>query len=141
MHHERRKHAVTEPWCKGISPQEEEKIKRALESTCELCRDYIPISLLELHGFPEKEKKNNPHPKEREQHILVVCSPCHNLIHEIPVPVEKLRALISRRGFEVRREILQALGYVPRPYSPPDDPDLAIAYEDVVRSSSTGYYR
>lgn len=132
---------MTEPWCTGISPLEEEKVKRALESTCELCREYIPISLLELHGFPKRRKKNSPHPKEREQHILVVCSPCHHLIHAIPVPVEKLRALIKKRAFAVRMEILKALGYVPRPYSPPDNPDLSTAYEDVMRSSSAGYYR
>ncbi|WAC05829.1 MAG: hypothetical protein OS112_04165 [Methanoregula sp.] len=132
---------MTEPWCKGISPRNEEKIKRALESTCELCRDYIPLSLLELHGFPSKMKGNDPPPKERERHILVVCSPCHLLIHEIPVPVEKLRALISRRPFSVRKEILRALGYIPGPYFPPEDPDIPQSFEDGLNSSSAGYYR
>jgi hypothetical protein len=127
---------MTEPWCKGISPQKEKKIKRALESTCELCREYTPLSLLELHGILPEPKVKNPHPKEREQNILVVCLPCHHLIHEEPVPVNKLKALITRRLFTVRQEILRALGYVPKPYSAPDDVDFSRLIDDNLRSSS-----
>jgi hypothetical protein len=132
---------MQEPWCSDISAGQERQIKRAVESTCELCREYIPLSLLELHGFQSGHKTKNMQPKEQERHILVVCSLCHQLIHEEPVPAEKLRVLINRRPFAVRKEILRALGYIPKPYSPPSDPDIPGIYDETVRNTSAGYYR
>jgi hypothetical protein len=131
---------MTESWCRGISPGQELQVKRAVESTCELCREYIPLSLLELHGFPPIRRKKNPSQKEREQHILVVCCNCHRHIHDLPVPEERLRALIGRRPFAQRREILQALGYVPKQYVPPENIDLSKVYDETVRNTSSRYY-
>jgi hypothetical protein len=131
---------MPEPWCSGISPGQEERIRGAVECTCELCREYLPGSALTLHGILPGPEKPEPNPKEREQNILVVCHPCHRHIHELPVTKEKLRALIGRRPFATRKDILHALGYVPGPVSPPDDQDLAKVYDDSIKSSS-GYHR
>ncbi len=131
---------MPEPWCAGISPDQESRIKRAVESTCELCREYTPLSLLQLHGVPSKGKHTSPTPKEREQHILVVCEPCHRLIHAEPVPVKKLRARIASRPFGTRREILYALGYLPKSVTPPEDQDLARVYDDTLKDIA-GHYR
>jgi len=87
----------------------------------------MPRPALVIHGISPGPEQSDPHPKEREQNILVVCEPCHRLIHEEPVPVKKLRALVARRPFTVRREILKALGYTPKSIIPPDDPEYASA--------------
>ncbi len=131
---------MAEPWCDGISPGQEDRIKRAVESTCELCREYLPGHLLTLHGLLPGPQEADPNPKEREQNILVVCEPCHRLIHEETVPVQKLRALLKRRTFTVRREILAALGYVPKSIIPPEGQDFAQIYDDTIRDFS-GHYR
>jgi hypothetical protein len=128
---------MTEPWCRGISSLKLLQIKIAAEGTCELCREYIPVPLLELHGIPPGPEAKKPQPKERERNILVVCSPCHRHIHDLPVPKKKLRALIGKRPFGVRKEILCALGYVPKHYSPPDDIDIARVFEETTRNTSS----
>lgn len=115
-------------------------MKRAVESTCELCREYMPVSDLGFHGIPPVTQGKEEDPKERERNILVVCEPCHRLIHEEPVPEEKLRARIAGRTFAVRREILAALGYVAKPVIPPDDQDFALVYDDTLKDFA-GHYR
>jgi hypothetical protein len=132
---------MTEPWCRGISPRKVQQIKIAVEDTCELCREYTPVPSLELHGIPSGQEPKKPQPKERERNILVVCSPCHRHIHELPVPEKKLRGLIEKRPFWVRKEILCALGYVPKHYSPPDDVDIARVFEETTRSASSDFNR
>jgi hypothetical protein len=133
--------AMTEAWCKGISPLKGRKIKIAVEGTCELCREYVPVPMLELHGIPSLSEPGKPGPKEREHNILVVCPTCHRHIHELPVPEEKLRAVIGRRPFALRREILRALGYTPKKYSPPDETDVARVFEETTRGLFTGNFR
>jgi len=132
---------MTEPWCSEILPPDIERIKRAVEGTCELCHEYTPLPLLELHGIPSGTEIVQPQPKERERNILVVCSTCHRHIHELPVREEKLRARIEKRPFAVRKEILCALHYVPKRYLPPEDIDLARVYDETIRNSSAGYNR
>ena len=131
---------MPEPWCRGILPVQEDRIKRAVESTCELCREYTPVSLLEIHGIPPEKKRSFLHPKEREHNIVVVCGTCHSLIHREPVPVHKLRSRIGSRSFAVRKAILSALGYVPKPVTPPEDQDFAQVYDDTLKDFS-GHYR
>jgi hypothetical protein len=132
---------MTEEWCKGISRLKARQVKIAVEGTCELCREYIPIPMLELHGIPSRTEPPRPRSKECERNILVVCPTCHRHIHELPVPEEKLRALIGRRPFAQRREILRALGYKPKKYSPPEDIDIARVFEETTRSPSAGNFR
>jgi len=131
---------MNEPWCAGLSTHQEGLIKRAVESTCELCREYTPLSLLQLHSLPPKRKHSDPTPKERERHILVVCEPCHRLIHAEPVGVKKLRARIASRTFNTRREILYALGFIPKSIIPPEDQDFARVYDETLKDIS-GHYR
>jgi hypothetical protein len=131
---------VPDPWCDGILPDQEARIKRAVENTCELCHEYIPSPLLQLHGLHKPKKEHPPTPKEREKNILVVCEPCHALIHAEPVPEKKIRARIAARPFIVRKEILQALGYSGKPIIPPDDQDYARVYDDTINEFA-GHYR
>jgi hypothetical protein len=132
---------MPEPWCSSITKKQVRQIKLAVESTCELCREYIPLTLLELHGIPADPHLKKPGPKDRERHIIVVCSTCHRHIHELPVPEEKLLALIEKRPFAIRREFLHALGYVPKHYSPPEDIDIPGVFDETVRNSSARFYR
>jgi hypothetical protein len=123
----------------GLTPEQEDRIKRAVESTCELCREYLPFSHLLPHVLRSRHREKNTC-KEREKNLIVVCDACERLITGQPVPEEKLRARIAARPFSVRREILLALGYVPKPISPPEDPDLARVYDDTLKEFA-GHYR
>lgn len=123
---------MPEPWCAGISCSQEERIKRAVENTCELCHEYMASPLLCLHGLSGEKEQKGPSPKERERNVIVVCEPCHRLIHGQPVPQEKLRERISARPFRVRREILLALGYLPKPLAPPDHRDYTRMCADII---------
>ena len=57
--------------CMNITPIQEEKLKIAVENTCELCHDYVPSLFLEIHSIsrhPTKEMKHDPSTR-----ILIVC--------------------------------------------------------------------
>jgi len=41
----------------------------------------------------------------------------------------------------VRRDIQKILGYRPRPYTPPDNPDLSLMYEDYFYHFPPGSFR
>lgn len=133
--------AMPEPWCSSITQKKARQIKLAVESTCELCREYTPLSLLELHGTPVDHRPKKPGPKGCERHTLVVCSACHRHIHELPVPEEKILALIEKRPFVIRTEFLRALGHVPKHYSPPEDIDIPRVFDETVRNLSTRFFR
>ena len=73
----------------SITPIQEEKLKIAVENTCELCHDYYPSLFLEIHrisGHPTKEMKYDPSTR-----ILMVCKTCHAHIHQLPVSIQKQR--------------------------------------------------
>jgi len=131
---------MPEPWCDGLTRDQEVRIRKAVESTCELCREYLPYHNLTFHGIPAKKGRMLPDPRKREQNILVVCEPCHRLIHAEPLPVKKLRARIAARAFHIRQEIRSALGYIPKPIVPPDNQDFARVYDDTIREFA-GHYR
>jgi hypothetical protein len=125
--------------CMGITLVKEENLKTAVENTCELCHDYYPPSLLEIHVIsrrPTKEMKRDPSTR-----ILVVCELCHTHIHTLPVPVAKQRAVVKNRSFYVRQDIRKILGYMPKPYQAPDDIDLYVILEENFGRGSPGPYR
>ena len=110
-----------------LSPAQETGIKIAVESTCELCREYRSAPLLEIHlisweKYPEMVR-------DTSTRILVVCPPCHRHIHRLPVTIEKQRVLVRKRAFEIRRELRKILGYKPRPVTPQEDVGVAQIYE------------
>lgn len=133
--------AGPEPWCRGITALKAKEIKCAVEATCELCHEYTSLPMLELHGIPAVPQPKKPRPKECERNILVVCPACHQHIHNLPVPEKKLRVLIERRPFPVRKEIRRILGHVPKPYSPPSDADISGVFDETFRGTSGGFYR
>jgi hypothetical protein len=124
-----------------LSPVQEKRIKNALESTCELCREYYPLSLLEIHAVTGSRSREKRAEKNPEKRMLVVCPLCHRHIHILPVPVSRQKALIEKRQFTVRKEIRRILGYVPKPYTPPDDADLAKIYEELFSPGSLASFR
>jgi len=127
------------PEATSLTAVQEENLKTAVEGTCELCQDYFPSLLLSIHLIsrrPTKETKRDP-----STGILVVCGLCHDHIHRLPVPVAKQRVLVRNRSFFVRQDIRKILGYVPRPYHPPDDINLYVIYEEYFGRGSTGSYR
>lgn len=122
-----------------ITPLQEQKLRIAVEYTCELCREYHPAPFLEIHRISRnlyKEMKHDPSTR-----ILIVCPICHNHIHSLPVPAGKQRALVKKRSFFTRRDMRRILAYQPRPYSAPDDINLAVIYEEYFGRCPTGSYR
>jgi hypothetical protein len=111
----------------NLSQLRAKKIKLAVECTCELCREYLPHALLEIHSIGR-----SPRSTARERDLLVVCSHCHRHIHELPVPVSRQRALVRSRSIITRSEIREILRKKFRTYSPPDNFD----YEELYRELS-----
>ncbi|MGA2912189.1 MAG: hypothetical protein ABSE07_01595 [Methanoregula sp.] len=125
--------------CTGITPVQEQKLKIAVENTCELCHDYHPESFLEIHLISRrlyKEMKRDPSTR-----ILIVCPFCHNHIHNLPVSIGKQRAIIKGRSFFIRRDLRRIMGYHPKPYQAPDDINLYVIYEEYFGRCPPGSYR
>jgi len=131
--------AMPEADCKGINPVQAQKIKIAAESTCELCREYHPVSLLEIHMISRRIYREMV--RDPSARILVVCEPCHRHIHKLPVLVKKQRAIVKDRPFHMRQDMRRVLGYKPKPYLPPDTIDLAQIYEDYFNRIPPGSFR
>jgi hypothetical protein len=112
----------------GLAPWQKRKIKIAVEGKCELCSEVSAFPFLEIHRITRRQYREMVwDPSTR---ILVVCPFCHDHIHRLPVLIKKQRAIVSRRSFYTRRDIRKVLGYRPKPYSPPDNPDPPQMYED-----------
>jgi len=123
----------------GINSVQEEKLKIAVENTCELCHEYYPSLFLEIHilsRHPTKEMK-----RDRSTRVLIVCQSCHSHVHRLPVSIGKQRALVKNRSFYIRRDIRRILGYVPKPYRAPDDINFYVIYEEYFGRGSPGSYR
>jgi hypothetical protein len=125
--------------CRGTSPVLEKKLKIAVEQTCELCREYHPVSSLEFHRISRRRYKEMV--RDPSARILIVCQSCHHHIHQLPVPVGKQRALVKARSFFIRRDVRRILGYVPKPYRVPDDINIPLIYEEYFGRYSWGSYR
>ena len=123
----------------GITPVQEQKLKTAVENTCELCREYFPSVFLELHLISRRLYREMT--RDPSTRILIVCQPCHTHIHALPVPVGRQRAIARGRSFYIRRDIRRVLGYVPKPYQAPDDLNLYVIYEEYMGRPSPGSYR
>jgi len=124
----------------GIGPDEEKRIKVAVESTCELCGTYMPLSLLGVHRISCRQSRSEK--EDRSLCILVVCPDCHRQIHTIPVPVKVQRFISGSRNFFVRRDMRKIFGYRSKPYAPPGDIDLSEIYENEFKAfPPTGSFR
>ena len=118
---------------------QEKMLKRAVEGNCELCSEYFPLGLLEIHRISRRLYREMV--RDPSARILVVCHLCHDHIHRLPVLVKDQRALVSRRSFYVRQDIRRILGYTPKPYSPPDDTYLSQVYEEYFYHFPPGSFR
>jgi hypothetical protein len=130
---------MPETCCIRINSVQEEKLKIAVENTCELCNEYYPSLFLEIHiisRHPTKEMKHDPSTR-----VLIVCQSCHSHVHRLPVSIGKQRALVKNRSFYIRRDIRRILGYVPKPYRAPDDINFYVIYEEYFGRGSPGSYR
>jgi hypothetical protein len=130
---------MPETCCIRINSVQEQKLKIAVENTCELCHDYYPSLFLEIHTIsrhPTKEMKHDPSTR-----ILIVCQSCHSHVHRLPVSIGKQRALVKNRSFYIRRDLRRILGYVPKPYRAPDDINFYVIYEEYFGRGSPGSYR
>jgi len=116
----------------GLSEKEEKKIKIIADSTCEVCGEFRPPEDLEIHLISHRRTKDEQ--RDPSLRILVTCRSCHSRIHAIPVPTQSQRIISKGRDFFVRRDIRKLLGYIPKPWTPPETIDLAQIYEDGFKS-------
>ncbi|RPI37540.1 MAG: hypothetical protein EHM53_10485 [Methanoregulaceae archaeon] len=123
----------------GLTLEQEKQLKLAVEGTCELCSEYIALQFLEIHRISRRLYREMV--RDPSTRILVVCQICHHHIHRLPVRVRDQRAIVSRRSFFIRRDIRRVLRYTPKPYSPPDDGDLSLMYEDYFYHFPPGSFR
>jgi hypothetical protein len=123
----------------SITPMQEEKLKNAIENTCELCHEYYPSAFLELHLISRRSYKEMKH--DQSTRILIVCQSCHAHIHHLPLSIGRQRAIVKGRSFFSRRDLRRILGYVPKPYQAPDDINLYVIYEEYFGRGSPGSYR
>jgi len=130
---------MQESECPGLTREQERKIKIAVEGTCELCSEYFAFPFLEVHRVSRRLYREML--RDPSARILVVCRLCHDHIHRLPVRVKDQRAIVSRRSFFVRRDIRRALGYKPKPYSPPDDTYVSEVYEEYFYHFPPGSFR
>ena len=123
----------------GLTPEQEKKLKIAVEGRCELCSEYFAFPFLGIHRISRRLYREMV--RDPSTRILVVCQLCHHYIHRLPVRVRDQRAIVSRRSFFVRQDIRKILGYTPKPYSPPDDSDLSQMYEEYFYHFPPGSFR
>jgi hypothetical protein len=123
----------------GLIPEQERKLKIAVEESCELCSEYFALPFLEIHRISRRLYREMV--RDPSARILVVCHLCHRHIHRLPVRVKDQRAIVSGRSFFVRQEIRMILGYVPRPYSPPDDTEASQMYDEYFYHFPPGSFR
>ena len=123
----------------GLTPEQERKLKIAVEESCELCSEYFALPFLEIHRISRRLYREMV--RDPSARILVVCHLCHRHIHRLPVRVKDQRAIVSGRSFFVRQEIRKILGYVPRPYSPPDDTEASQMYDEYFYHFPPGSFR
>jgi hypothetical protein len=123
----------------GLTPEQQKKIRIAVEGRCELCSEYVALSFLEIHCISRRRYREMS--RDASRRILVVCRLCHDHIHRLPVRVRDQRAIVRRRSYFSRQEIRKALGYQPKPYSPPEDPDASLMYEDYFYHFPPGSFR
>lgn len=125
--------------CHGLTPVQEKKLKLAVEGTCELCSEYFALHLLGIHRISRRLYREMV--RDPSTRILVVCHLCHHHIHRLPVRVKDQRAIVSRRSFFVRQDIRKILSYRPKPYSPPEDPDMSLMYDEYFYHFPPGSFR
>ena len=127
------------PECPGLNSAQERKIKTAVEGNCELCSGYFAFPFLEVHRISRRLYREMV--RDASTRVLVVCQLCHDHIHRLPVPVKQQRAIVSSRSFYIRRDIRRALGYRPKSYTPPDNSDHAVMYDDYFYHFPPGSFR
>jgi hypothetical protein len=109
---------MPDPECPRLSPEQERAVKRAVESTCELCNGYCAPGLLDIHRISHRKYREMI--RDPSTRILVVCLACHARVHRLRVRVKDQRAVVACRPFTVRQDLRRALGYRSRPYNVPE---------------------
>ena len=122
-----------------LTPDQEKKLKLAVEGNCELCSEYCAFPFPEIHQI----SKRHYHEMTRDPltRILVVCQLCHRHRHQLAVRVRDQHAIVFRRSFLVQQDIRKIPGSTPKPYAPPDDTDTSRTYEDYFYHVPPGSFR
>jgi hypothetical protein len=127
------------PECPRLTPDQEEGLKRAVEGTCELCSRYFAFQFLEIHRISRRRYREMI--RDPSTRILVACRDCHRQVHRIRLRVKEQRALVACRPFFVRQDMRRILGYRPKRYMPPLEPELSVMYDEYFFHFPPGSFR
>jgi len=114
-------------------PEKACSIRRAVNSRCEICGGLLTEESAEIHCFCDTEKEERLDPAGLERFLLVLCSGCHESLHDSGAAIRDQETLAQGREKEVSRRIQRILSSVPRNYEPPDS-DVEGAYRDACAS-------
>jgi hypothetical protein len=118
-----------------ISAVKEKKLKLAAGCRCERCAESFPLRLLELHFLEDPAASSGTIFRDVQKFILVVCPVCHHEIHSVPVPAADVKEIVRSRPAAARRAMRRILSYIPQPYHPPENTDLAQVFAEVMNAS------
>jgi len=108
----------------------ENQLKIAAGSCCESCGEYYPPGELELHpisSIPDPDACN-------ADEILVLCTWCHNRLHEAAIPEELQRSAVRLRPPGISRRMHEILKKPPAgSHEPPESGDPAEIFADSLR--------
>jgi hypothetical protein len=126
-----------------ISRKKAAGVKSLFSGRCEWCDRKFPFDTLILHLMVPDETTSSPAPSspDPEKRFLLLCLKCHDDLHHIPLPYHLQKDLMRARPPKLRKAIREILGYVPAPYQPPGDFDLAEIYEECFSLRSLDLFR
>lgn len=130
---------MPDPEYPGLTRVQEKKLKLVVEGKCELCSGYFALPFLKIHHISRRRFREMV--QDSSTRILVVCHPCHQHIHRLPVRIKDQREIVSCRSFFIRQDIRRILRYTPKSRSSPGDIDVARIYEEYFYNVPPGSFR
>ncbi len=126
-----------------VSKEKQRELKVLFSGRCEWCDRVYPPQVLVLHLIvPETaEGRAAPPSPDPQKRFLLLCPGCHQDLHQIPLPLHLQKDLVRARSRSLRRSIREIFGYIPEPYQPPGDFDLAEIYEECFSLRSLDLFR
>ncbi|KAF1074808.1 hypothetical protein MKMG_01881 [Methanogenium sp. MK-MG] len=104
----------TEKTRHALTPAKKVKIKTALGNKCEKCRKKFPVRNLKVHHIEEAAKASGTKDLNTPGNLLVLCSICHDDVHDKPIPKSTQKGWIKKRSESAKKEIRSILRNRPK---------------------------
>lgn len=122
---------------------QEEAVKILFSGRCEWCDRRHPFPDLVLHRLLPNpgEKELYAESRDPQKQFLLLCTECHADLHRIPLPLTLQKDFRRLRPVTLQKAIREVFAYVPPPYQPPGEFDLAEIYEECFSLRSLDLFR